>query len=286
MSSVKRALVVGLSCLGAASWSQFAVIEVHDVVYTQGNGTPQRLDLYLPSNAAGTGRPGIVFVHGGGWVGGSKNDFADWARYYAAQGYVCASIDYRLAPAHAWPAQIDDTQASVRWMRKWAPFLGLNPSRIAAIGGSAGGHLVLFLGSTDTFNDVDPELRGYSSRVSMVVDYYGPTDFGQPKEWDPLIWNLITSMVGSPPSQGFQKYRQASPITHVTPDDRPTLIFHGAMDTIVPVSQSRRHYQRLIQQGVIAEYVEFPTEGHGFSSYDNFLYCLARTDVWLRTYLR
>lgn len=281
---VRSCLVVALACAWTVGCAQFQVIEVHGIVYTQGGGTPQKLDLYLPSNAAGTGRGGIVFVHGGGWVGGSKADFADWARYYASKGFVCSSIDYRLTPQHQWPAQIDDTQASVRWMRKWAPFLGVNPTKIGAVGASAGGHLVLFLGSSDTFNDVDPDLRGYSSRVRMVVDYFGPTDFRYPNEWDPNIWQLILSLIGPNSSPG--KFAQASPLTHVSVGDAPALIFHGALDTIVPVIQSRRLAKKMSAIGVGNEYVEFADEGHGFGSQANFLYTLQRMDVWFDTYLR
>ncbi|MBV6457861.1 MAG: Dipeptidyl aminopeptidase BIII [Fimbriimonadaceae bacterium] len=283
---MRLALSIALAAVGSVAWSQFAVTEIPDIVYTQGGGTPQRMDLYLPALGSSTGRPGIIFVHGGGWVSGSKADFADWARYYAAQGYVCASIDYRLTPNHVWPAQIDDTQASVRFMRKWAPIIGMDPAKIAAIGASAGGHLVLFLSTIDTLNDADPDLHGYSSRVSLAVDYFGPTDFRHPNEWDPIIWQLINSLAGTSTSQGLLKHRQASPLTYVSPDDNPVLIFHGAVDPIVPVDQSRRYAKLLSERGVPHEYVEFPLEGHGFSSHDNFMYCLARTDVWLQKYLR
>lgn len=235
--------------------------ELHDITYTQGRGTPQKLDLFYPPISRRP-RPGIIFVHGGGWSGGDKVDFRGWAQYYAPQGYVCISINYRLAPAHHWPAQIDDTQAAVRWMRKNASSLGLDPNRIGAIGASAGGHLVLLLGSMDTLNDLERPLYGYSSRVQAVVDFSGPTDFSVPMEWNPDIWALITSMAGgSSPSL----LAATSPMTYVTPDDAPTLIFHGDADVVVPVAQSRRMAAWMQMNSVPVTYYEFPGEGHGFS---------------------
>src|SRR5690242_6344876 len=110
--------------------AQYGVTVYKDIVYTRASGYPQTLDAYLPTPVTSLSRPGIVFVHGGGWAAGAKEDFAWWANYYASKGYVCTSINYRLAPQHVWPAQIDDTQAAVRWMRKLAPAMAMNPARI------------------------------------------------------------------------------------------------------------------------------------------------------------
>lgn len=249
------------------------VSEVHDLVYTQGGGFPQTLDLYLPSEPASEPRPAIVFVHGGAWISGSKEDLADWGRYYAALGYACVSINYRLTPQHIWPAQIDDSQAAVRWLRKNAESLTINPQRIGAVGMSAGGHLVLMMGATDTLNDVDPDLHGFSSRVQAVGDYFGPSDFtGGPREWDPGIWPYIELLAGrtwvsSPkPNPINAAFRRLSPLFFITHDDPPTIVFQGDADPIVPVDQSRRVVAMMQSKGVPVTYYEFPGEGHGFSS--------------------
>lgn len=251
--------------MATISLGQFQVTEYDNLVYTQASGYPQTLDLFVP-NSAGAARPAIVFVHGGGWSAGDKTDFSGYCSYYAAMGYVCATINYRLAPQHVWPAQIDDTQAAVRWMRRWASVLNLDPKRVGAVGASAGGHLVLFLGEIETLHDFDPALTGYSSKVEAVADYYGPTDFTHPREWNPAIWQLIEAMLGTHISISGRRPAVASPLFSVTAADAPTVIFQGDADPIVPVDQSRRIVAKKEQLGDIVDYYEFPGEGHGFSN--------------------
>jgi acetyl esterase/lipase len=266
-----RRLLVLLAVL-AAALGQAQVRETYNIVYTSASGFPQRLDLFQPALSPFTlpvfsshRRPGIVMVHGGGWSGGDKSAYTALGRYYAALGYVCVSINYRLAPLHVWPAQIDDTQAAVRWMRKNSRALGVDPSRIGAVGASAGGHLVLFLGETDTFNDFDPLLSGYSSRVQAVVDYFGPTDMTNPIEWASNIWLLIQNLVGQTWLPGSAAYRAVSPLYYVTPDDAPTVVFHGTADNVVPVAQSQRIVAAMQSSLVPVAYYQFPGEGHGFT---------------------
>jgi acetyl esterase/lipase len=238
------------------------------VVYTTASGFPQKLDLFQPLFTSRS-RPAIVMVHGGGWSGGDKSAYTALGRHYAGLGYVCASINYRLTPTHVWPAQIDDTQAAVRWMRKNAFVLGLDPNRIGAVGASAGGHLVLFLGETDTLNDFDPLLSGYSSRVQAVVDYFGPTDMMFPWEWAPNIWTLIQNLVGQAWRPGSEAYQAVSPLYFVTPDDSPTVVFHGTADPVVPFAQSQRVVAAFQSKQVPVYYFEFPGEGHGFTGATN-----------------
>ena len=264
-----RAFLVALTVLLAAlGFGQGPVKETYDIVYTTASGFPQRLDLFRPM-FFDRSRPGIVMVHGGGWSGGNKSAYTALARYYAGLGYVCASINYRLAPAHVWPAQVDDTQAAVRWMRKNSRAIGLNPQRIGAVGASAGGHLVLFLGETDTLNDFDPALSGYSSRVQAVADYFGPTDLMSPLEWAPNIWTLIQNLIGQFWHPGSPAYQAASPLYFVTPDDAPTVVFHGTADSTVPVSQSQRIVAAMQANQVPVTYFEFAGQGHGFNAATN-----------------
>ncbi len=267
MRTVFAALVALLTTLGFAQ-AGGRVKETYNIVYTSASGFPQRLDLFQPTFTS-RNRPGIVMVHGGGWSGGDKSAYTALARHYANLGYVCTSINYRLTPAHVWPAQIDDTQAAVRWMRKNAFVLGLNPNRIGAVGASAGGHLVLFLGETDTLNDFDPLLSGYSSRVQAVVDYFGPTDMTVPSEWAPGIWTLIQNLVGEPYRPGSPAYRAVSPLYYVTPDDAPTVVFHGTADATVPVAQSQRIFAAMQANQVPVSYFQFAGEGHGFTGPTN-----------------
>lgn len=258
--------------------AQYGVQVQRDVTYTTASGYPQALDLYLPVPLTTTSRPVIMLVHGGGWTGGNKTDLDGWGNYYAGKGYVCASVSYRFAPQHVWPAQIDDVQASVRWIRKNKSWLFINPNRIGAVGFSAGGHLVQFLALTDTITNFDPSLSGFSSKVNVAVDFVGPTIFDNPNSWHPAIWPLVTQMVGVPWSPTAFKYRQASPMTYADSGDSPLVLFYGVVDDTVPIEQGRRMNARLTQLGLRHWYYEFPNEGHGFSG-DTLWYCVGICDL-------
>jgi acetyl esterase/lipase len=274
-----------LSLAVAAAHAQYTYNSYYDLVYTNGGGAPQTLDLFIPNKPGTDPLPAIVFVHGGGWVGGSKEDFRGYAQYYAQTGYVTISINYRLTPNWHWMAQIDDCQAAVRWLRKYASIIRVNPDKIGCCGASAGGHLVLWMGTTDTLNDLDPDLHGYSSRVQAVVDYFGPTDMTKPYEWDPSIWFLIVSLVGRNPVSDYLAYVNVSPLYFASPDDAPTLMFHGDSDPIVPVAQSRRMQARLLQAGVPVWYYEYPGQGHGFNAFyawDSLVRINGFFDHWLK----
>ena len=281
-----RALLASLIFLATpVAFAQYGVQTIRDVPYTSASGFTQVLDLYLPTPTASHSRPGVMLVHGGGWAAGNKSDFEGWGQYYAAKGFVCAAVSYRFAPQHVWPAQIDDVQASVRWMRKNAQFLGLNPRKIGAVGMSAGGHLVEFLSLTDTLNDFDPLLWGYSSRVALAVNFVGPCEFSDPNEWSPAIWPLVTQMVGQPWSPFAMKYRYASPINYIDSADSPILHFYGVQDDTVPISQGRRMAARLNSKGVLNWYFEFPNEGHGFSG-ETFSFCVDQTTAKFKSVLQ
>jgi acetyl esterase/lipase len=260
-------LVALLICIASLGFTQMTYIETDNITYTSASGQPQQLDQFVPFHQKGQpAMPGIIFVHGGGWVSGEKEDFKSWGQYYAGLGYVCVSINYRMIP-NQWPAEIDDPQAAVRWMRKNASSLNLNPNLIGAVGASAGGHLVLFLGETDTLHDFDPTLHGYSSKVQAVADFYGPTDFNNPSEWSPSIWELILELVG-PAALG--NFVIASPINYCTAADSPTVVFQGDADPTVPVNQSREIVARKQALGSDVNYYEFPGEGHGFNGTDTW----------------
>jgi acetyl esterase/lipase len=269
-------LGLGLS----AGAQQYGYKETDNITYTSVGGVVRQLDLFQPTLATSkmgpvsyvhqilsqlknnNTYPGIIFVHGGGWTAGEKEDFQAWGQYYAEQGYVCTSINYRMTPQYVWPAEIDDTQAAVRWMRKNAQSIGLVPSQIGAVGASAGGHLVLFLGETDTLNDIDPALSGYSSKVQAVGDYYGPTDFSNFHEWDPGIWSLVQSLLNY--STARSDYYWASPINWVSNAEAPMMVFQGDADPTVPVTQARRIVAKMQSIGAPVTYYEFPGQGHGF----------------------
>jgi acetyl esterase/lipase len=238
-----------------------------DVPYLPGGQARQVLDVYAAPASEGVLRPAVLFLHGGGWAGGSKAEFQSLAADLAQRGYVAFNMNYRLSPGSRFPDQLDDAQAAVRWLRANAGQYGVDPQRIAAVGSSAGGHLASLLGVMDTRPGAPAYLPEHSSRVSCVVNIFGPTDLmiEPAPSMDPGTLDLVLNLMGAPPEEDPDIYRLASPIYHIDQDTVPFLLFHGALDRVVPVEQSRRFYQALRQAGRPADYIEFPGEGHGFS---------------------
>ena len=141
-----------------------------NVKYVEGGDSAQSLDLFMPDNASNDLRPGIVFVHGGGWVGGDKSEFANRAKELAGSGYVAISVNYRLAPRNKYPVPLQDCQAAVRWLRSHSTEYHVDPNRIASMGSSAGGHLATMLGLTDDLK-FERDGQKISSRTNVTVQY-------------------------------------------------------------------------------------------------------------------
>jgi len=253
-----------LAHIARAQLPNFAVTARHNIEYGEANGEKLLLDVYTPEQATGP-LPAVIMVHGGGWVSGDKSDFKGdgLARY----GFVVFSVNYRLAnnPADVYPAAYDDVQRSVRWVRAHAAEYNVDPKRVGAFGASAGGHLVALLGTTDTRDNSDPDLAAYSSRVNCVVDLFGPTDFDPTLKASDEAHQIVLKFLGATPEDNPAVYTAASPINHIDAKTVPFLIFHGQDDPLVPVDQSQRFYNALIQNGTEAKLTIFPGEGHGFT---------------------
>jgi acetyl esterase/lipase len=244
-----------------------AVRVAKDLVYGAVGGVDLTLDLYQPTSPGS--RPAIVFVHGGGWTAGDKSSWEDEALRFADEGFVGISVNYRLAPAHPFPAAVEDTKAAVRWLRTHAEELGVDPARIGAMGSSAGGHLVAMLGVTDGSEGLEGESGdlSLSSRVQAVVDYYGPTGLTQAGMLpDPAILAFLGGTCTQEPLACWQ----ASPVSYVTADDPPFLIVHGTSDPRVPFSQSVNLCDALQAVGVEAELLALEGAGHGWRMADPY----------------
>jgi len=210
-----------------------------DVEYGKVGDRSLVLDLYSPKDRSKP-LPGLIFIHGGGWKGGKKDDYRVYGIHYAQRGYVVASVGYRLSGEAIYPAAVNDVKCAVRWMRASAEKIGVDPDRLGVIGGSAGGHLSMMVGYS---SDV-PELEGdggnagVSSRVQAVVDIYGPvdltTDFVRQNQ---DAGSLTRRFFGGPIDEKLELFQQGSPINYVTKDDPPTLILHGTIDDTVPIDQ-------------------------------------------------
>ncbi len=219
---------------------------LHDVPYCTADPA-QNMDLYFP--AAGGPWPTLMYVHGGSWMHGDKSEAALFAHGMTSLGYLVVSINYRLYPPHTYPAMVEDVKCAVRSLRAHVGEYNIDANRIAAMGTSAGGHLVSLLGTSDRSAGFDVgEYLDQSSRVKAVIALAAPLD---------LTKNFPNADIEMMKRIGFGEDNivQASPITYVTSDDPPFLLIHGDKDELVPYQQSQLMYDRLTQVGVHAELV-------------------------------
>jgi len=178
--------------------------------------------------------------------------------------YVGISVGYRLTDVAAFPAQIHDCKAAIRYVRANAAKLGIDPNKIGVWGSSAGGHLVSLLGTSGDVKEVEGSLgtSGVSSRVTCVVDYCGPSDFPNFEITDGAR-GPINKLLGGLPKDTPEIAKQASPITYITKDDPPFLVVHGTSDATVPFDQGLRFSDALKKGGVDATLVRIEGGGHG-----------------------
>ena len=244
-----------------------------------GAGNPrQQLDLYLPRKRAGAAPlPVIVFVHGGGWVGGSKAAGRVIVQPYVATGnYAGVSIGYRLAGEARWPAQIHDCKAAIRWIRANAARHGLDPERIGVIGSSAGGTLVTLLGVSGGVEDLEGSVGPHgsaSSRVTCVVNRFGRLNFlarpesarASPAQAGPLAQRLAL-MFGGPVDEKAGLARRASPVSHAAAGLPPIITFHGTADTLVPFVQAEEFDAAMRRAGGAHLLVPVQGGGHGYEN--------------------
>ena len=234
-----------------------------DLAYVEQGHERQRLDLYLPL-AGDRPVPVIVWVHGGGWAGGSKARTP--ASRMVQSGFAVAAINYRLSQHAVFPAQIHDCKAAIRWLRAHAAEYRLDTRHIGVWGSSAGGHLVALMGTSNGVADLEGTLGNpeQSSDVQAVVDWFGPTDFLTvgPKE-------TRTNLLGGDPLQIPEQAKRASPIHYVSKDDPPFLVMHGDADKTVPIAQSETFTEALQDAGVDATFIKVVGGGHGGQLFTN-----------------
>ncbi len=246
-----------------------------NVVFEQGieysNPDNQHLQLNLARPKTGNGPfPAIVCIHGGGFRAGHRDGYNKLCLSLAQQGYVAATVGYRLAPKYQFPAAVHDVKAAVRWLRANAKKYNLDPNRIGVTGGSAGGHLAQFLGVTAGVKQFEgdggnPE---QSSSVACVVNFYGPSDFTKSYGKSVDAAEVLPLFFGGNLGQERRKHIVGSPLYWVTPNAAPTLCIHGTEDKYVAYEQAQWLVDRLKACEVEVELLTLEGAGHGFKGAD------------------
>ncbi len=226
---------------------------IPDIAYREGDGAYWRLDLAMPEKPGDKPRPALVIVHGGGWSTGDKR--LNWCVQplfdYAARGYVCISINYRLTSEGGFPANIEDCKCAVRWLRAHAQEYSVDPDRVGAFGSSAGAHLACMLGlaSNDAGLEGDGPYQDQSSQVNAVCAVATPTDFSN--------WGR-----GRFASEVMAK--KCSPVAYARAGSPPILLLQGTEDKTVPMSQPELLVEALRKAGAKdAKLIKLEGAGHG-----------------------
>ncbi|HVJ68987.1 MAG TPA: alpha/beta hydrolase, partial [Caulifigura sp.] len=233
-----------LAFSGAICCADDVIVET-GVEYSRAGDEPLLLNLARPGSQQKA--PAILCIHGGGFRAGKREGWDARCKKMAERGYVAATVTYRLAPQHQFPAAIHDVKAAVRWLRANAEKYHIDPERIGVVGDSAGGHLAQFLGVTGGV----PGFEGtggaadQSSRVTCVVNYYGPSDFTKSYGKSVDAAEVLPLWLGGDVEHERHRHILASPLNWVTPDAAPTLLIHGTEDKYVAFEQAQWMFDRL-----------------------------------------
>jgi len=238
-----------------------------------GDHPSQLLDVWRSKNLPTQPAPVMIFLPGGAWVHGSRilQGYALMS-HLAELGWVCLSIDYRVAPNHAWPQHITDVKTAIAWARANVDKFGGDRDFVAIAGTSAGGHLAALAGLTPNDAEYDAPLpEGSDTSVDAVVGIYGRYDWEDRStvERARFVDFLERVVVKRKITKRPELFRKASPIARVRADAPPFLVLHGSGDTVIPVQQARDFVEKLkgVSRSAVS-YAELPGAGHGFDMTD------------------
>ena len=260
------------ACAGDLPAADLAIPD--NVIFEKGieysNPDGQHLQMNIARPKVGTGPfPAVLCIHGGGFRAGSREGYNKLCLTLAQEGFVAATMSYRLAPNYQFPAAVHDTKAAVRWLRANAARYNLDTTRLGVTGGSAGGHLAQFLGVSAGVKEFEgSENPGFPSTVSCVVNVYGPSDFTKSYGKSVDAHEVLPLWLGGDVNSARARHIQSSPLNWVTPAAAPTLIIHGTEDKYVAYEQAVWMRDRLAACGVAVELLTLEGAGHGFKGAD------------------
>ena len=234
---------------------------VPNVTYGLVNNWETKLDLYLPQGADGP-TPVVLYIHGGGWVGGTKERYVLRLLPWLEMGWAVANIEYRLGEVSLAPAAVEDCLCALRWVIRNAEDYNIDPSRIVVTGNSAGGHLALTTGMIPASAGLDRQCPGTETlSVAAIINWYGITDVGDLLD-GPNMKNYAVEWMASMPNRDRIAER-VSPLTYVRSGLPPILSIHGDADPSVPYQHGVRLHEELAKAGVANQLHTVPGGRHG-----------------------
>jgi len=250
-------------CLGRNMKIQQGRVSIKEgIILGEGGGRSLEADIFLPPLEE-KNRPAVLFIHGGGWIEGDRSQLRGYGILLARLGFVCMCNSYRLSNESIWPAQIQDVNCAIRYLRANATDLGLDPDRIGVSGNSAGGHLSLMAAATnyDQIFEGEGGNNEVSSEIKAVCAIYPPTTIRQLEMPNPLE-NAFLMLMGKEAKK--EDYDKASPLNYVTEDYPPCMLIHGSTDSVVRLKDSTKFYEKLIEFNIPTSLHIFSEEEHAF----------------------
>jgi acetyl esterase/lipase len=264
-------IVLALVCIFSTFTFHQNFHVISDIQHCTGGGQPLLMDIFVPPNRIRVPTPAVLWLHGGGWERGDKNG-SSGAELLAAQGFVTASIFYRLSGDWPFPADIEDCKCAIRYLRANPDKYGIDPTRIGVAGASAGGQLAMLVATADEKAGLEGAggWPNVSSRVQAVSSWYGPTDFTVgATEFEHHTGRAVVKLFRGTLEQKPQEYRHASPITYVNAASPPLLLIQGDKDEMVPYDQALRMKQRYESVGALVEFIPVHNASHDFKADGN-----------------
>jgi len=248
----------------SATWAAWAFGEyrsVPNITYLTANNYEAKLDVYAPRTTSGPA-PVLMYIHGGGWVGGTKESAFLVTLPYLEMGWAVVNVEYRLGRVSLAPAAVEDCRCALRWIYRNAKTYNFDTSRIVTTGHSAGGHLALTTGMLQATAGLDRQCPGEEDlKVAAIVNWFGITDVVDILD-GPNMKTYAVAWMGSMTNRD-EIGRRVSPLTYVRPGLPPTITIHGDADPIVPYSHAVRLREALDKAGVPNQLVTVPGGKHG-----------------------
>ena len=232
-----------------------------NVTYLTASNRDNKVDLYLP-RGTDSPAPVLVYIHGGGWVGGSKESSVLRLVPWMEMGWAVVNVQYRLGEVSLAPAAVEDCLCALRWIIRNASNYNIDPERIVVTGNSAGGHLALTTGMVPASAGLDRQCPGSETlSVAAIINWYGITDVGDLLD-GPNTKSYAVEWMGSMPNR-FEIAERVSPLTYVRSGLPPILTIHGDADPTVPYQHGVQLHEELNKVGVSNQLHTVPGGQHG-----------------------